>query len=76
MQTYAGQEDSPISGKLTVAMHKNEKVLKPYLKAFKKKYPKVKVKYLHLEDYENTISEMLARDTAPDVFLVPSPPSL
>lgn len=61
-----------MSGTINVSMHKTRDKMQPYIDAFTKKYPNVKVEYKCLTDYDAQINQLLAEDNAPDVFLVPS----
>lgn len=70
---YVNAATNPVklSGTIRFAMHKSESLVEPYISEFMEKNPGVTVEYIHLENYENTISEMIVNGDIPDVFLVP-----
>lgn len=61
-----------INGELEVLMNQSEGSMEVYLDEFKKKYPNVKLKYVHYSDYETEIHKRIESGDYGDVILVPS----
>ena len=60
-----------LSGDLEVLMNQSEGAMLGYLGEFKKKYPKVNLKYVHYSDYETEVNKRLESGDYGDVILVP-----
>lgn len=65
--TFAAKKDE-----ITVMSNIGEQIIAPYLEAFEKKYPSIKVKYYFYDDYENSMQENFAEGRYGDVLFVPS----
>lgn len=57
---------------ITVLSNIDEDAMKPYLDAFKKKYPAINVKYYSYSDYENELQNRIEKGNYGDVLFVPS----
>lgn len=57
---------------ITVLSNIGEDAMKPYLDAFKKKYPAINVKYYSYSDYENELQNRIEKENYGDVLFVPS----
>ena len=57
---------------ITVLSNISEDIMKPYLNAFRKKYPAINVKYYAYSNYENEIKNRMDQGDYGDVLCVPS----
>ena len=57
---------------ITVLSNIGGDAMKPYLDAFKKKYPAINVKYYSYSDYENELQNRIEKGNYGDVLFVPS----
>ncbi len=61
-----------ISGEIEVVMTLSEYEMRSYLDEFKKKYPKVTVKYTYCQDYETEMKKRVESGDYGDVLFIPS----
>ena len=67
---FVPKYDKDTEFSLTVAgSYSNFESLEAEFERFYEYYPNVSLNYVHLDDYENTISSALMSDEAPDIFV-------
>ncbi|MBQ9765707.1 MAG: GGDEF domain-containing protein [Lachnospiraceae bacterium] len=64
-------DEQELSGEIEVIFNRNEEDMKPYVEAFEKKYPGVKVKYTCYNDFETSIKLRMEEGDYGDVMYIP-----
>lgn len=72
MTAQAEEVNAGISGEIEVIFNQNEEEMQPYVEAFEKKYPGVKVHYTSYNDFETSIKLRMEEGDYGDVLYFPS----
>ncbi len=72
MTANAAEMNTSISGEIEVIFNQNEDEMQPYVEAFEKKYPNVKVQYTCYNDFETSIKLRMDEGDYGDVLYFPS----
>lgn len=72
MTVRASEVNTGLTGEIEVIFNQNEDEMQPYVEAFEKKYPGVKVHYTSYNDFETSIKLRMEEGDYGDVLYFPS----